>query len=110
MNQKKLPLCQQGFYLVTSCPLRLRFCINVDSQRGDSFGVPRCRGKLNFWPESDFQLQDLLPNRLALLDALLMRLSSGTYSTVYEVVKQAGFATFRRASQTPFNLVFEARP
>lgn len=29
---------------------------------------------------------------------------------IREVVKQAGFANFRRASQTPFNLVFEARP
>jgi SAM-dependent methyltransferase len=29
---------------------------------------------------------------------------------IHEVVKQAGFTSFRRASQTPFNLVFEARP
>jgi hypothetical protein len=27
-----------------------------------------------------------------------------------DVVKQGGFAHFRRAAQTPFNLVFEARP
>ena len=27
-----------------------------------------------------------------------------------EVVKSAGFSKFRRATQTPFNLVFEARP
>jgi 2-polyprenyl-3-methyl-5-hydroxy-6-metoxy-1,4-benzoquinol methylase len=27
-----------------------------------------------------------------------------------EVVKQGGFTSFRRATQTPFNLVFEARP
>jgi SAM-dependent methyltransferase len=29
---------------------------------------------------------------------------------IREVVEQAGFGNFRRASQTPFNLVFEARP
>ena len=29
---------------------------------------------------------------------------------IREVVIQAGFTSFRRASQTPFNLVFEARP
>lgn len=27
-----------------------------------------------------------------------------------EVVRQAGFTRFRRATETPFNLVFEARP
>jgi ubiquinone/menaquinone biosynthesis C-methylase UbiE len=29
---------------------------------------------------------------------------------IAEVVKQAGFTRFRRATETPFNLVFEARP
>jgi ubiquinone/menaquinone biosynthesis C-methylase UbiE len=29
---------------------------------------------------------------------------------IEEVVRQAGFTRFRRASETPFNLVFEARP
>jgi SAM-dependent methyltransferase len=29
---------------------------------------------------------------------------------IAEIVKSAGFSKFRRASQTPFNLVFEARP
>ena len=27
-----------------------------------------------------------------------------------EIVKSAGFSNFRRATQTPFNLVFEAMP
>ena len=27
-----------------------------------------------------------------------------------EVVKQGGFSKFRRATETPFNLIFEARP
>jgi hypothetical protein len=27
-----------------------------------------------------------------------------------EVVTQGGFSHFRRASETPFNLIFEARP
>ena len=29
---------------------------------------------------------------------------------IAETVKSAGFSKFRRATQTPFNLVFEARP
>jgi hypothetical protein len=29
---------------------------------------------------------------------------------ISETVKSAGFSKFRRATQTPFNLVFEARP
>jgi hypothetical protein len=29
---------------------------------------------------------------------------------IREVVTSAGFSKFRRAAQTPFNLVFEARP
>ena len=29
---------------------------------------------------------------------------------IKEVVTSAGFSKFRRATQTPFNLVFEARP
>ena len=29
---------------------------------------------------------------------------------IAEIVKSAGFSKFRRAAQTPFNLVFEARP
>ena len=29
---------------------------------------------------------------------------------IREIVKSAGFSKFRRATQTPFNLVFEARP
>jgi hypothetical protein len=29
---------------------------------------------------------------------------------ISEVVTSAGFSKFRRATQTPFNLVFEARP
>jgi hypothetical protein len=29
---------------------------------------------------------------------------------IEDVVRQAGFTRFRRASETPFNLVFEARP
>ena len=29
---------------------------------------------------------------------------------IAEIVKSAGFSRFRRAAQTPFNLVFEARP
>ena len=29
---------------------------------------------------------------------------------IAETVKSAGFAKFRQATQTPFNLVFEARP
>ena len=29
---------------------------------------------------------------------------------IQEVVKAAGFKRFRRAAQTPFNLVYEARP
>ena len=29
---------------------------------------------------------------------------------IAETVKSAGFSRFRRATQTPFNLVFEARP
>ena len=31
-------------------------------------------------------------------------------SRIREVVIQAGFSNFRRAAQTPFNLIFEARP
>lgn len=27
-----------------------------------------------------------------------------------EVAKEGGFGSFRRAAQTPFNLIFEARP
>ena len=27
-----------------------------------------------------------------------------------DVVRQAGFTRFRRAAQTPFNIVYEARP
>jgi len=29
---------------------------------------------------------------------------------IEETIKSAGFSKFRRAAQTPFNLVFEARP
>jgi len=29
---------------------------------------------------------------------------------IREVVTQAGFTRFRRATQTPFNLIYEARP
>ena len=29
---------------------------------------------------------------------------------IKEVVSEAGFSRFRRATQTPFNLVYEARP
>lgn len=29
---------------------------------------------------------------------------------IAEIVKSAGFSLFRQATQTPFNLVFEARP
>jgi hypothetical protein len=29
---------------------------------------------------------------------------------IREIVKSAGFSKFRRATQTPFNLIFEARP
>ncbi len=29
---------------------------------------------------------------------------------ISEIIKSAGFSKFRRATQTPFNLVFEARP
>jgi len=29
---------------------------------------------------------------------------------IREIIKSAGFSKFRRAAQTPFNLVFEARP
>jgi hypothetical protein len=29
---------------------------------------------------------------------------------IREIVTSAGFSKFRRATQTPFNLVFEARP
>lgn len=31
-------------------------------------------------------------------------------ANIAETVKSAGFSRFRRATQTPFNLVFEARP
>jgi len=31
-------------------------------------------------------------------------------STWGEIMGQAGFATFKRATETPFNRVFEARP
>lgn len=31
-------------------------------------------------------------------------------SRIRDVVKQAGFTRFRRAAQTPFNLVYEIRP
>jgi hypothetical protein len=29
---------------------------------------------------------------------------------IAEIIKSAGFSIFRRASQTPFNLVFKAKP
>jgi hypothetical protein len=29
---------------------------------------------------------------------------------IHEIVNSAGFNRFRRAAETPFNLVFEARP
>jgi hypothetical protein len=31
-------------------------------------------------------------------------------SQIREVVMSAGFGRFRRAAQTPFNIVYEARP
>jgi hypothetical protein len=29
---------------------------------------------------------------------------------IHDIVKEAGFTRFRRAAETPFNLVYEARP
>ncbi|MBV9208630.1 MAG: SAM-dependent methyltransferase, partial [Actinobacteria bacterium] len=31
-------------------------------------------------------------------------------AAIRQVTEQAGFTRFRRAAETPFNLVFEARP
>jgi SAM-dependent methyltransferase len=48
-----------------------------------------------------------VPNALAFHGAALG--AQAGEARIGEVVKQAGFGTFRRATQTPFNLVFEAR-
>src|SRR5688572_1529761 len=35
---------------------------------------------------------------------------TGTPARIEQVVREAGFTRFRRVAETPFNLVFEARP
>ena len=48
-----------------------------------------------------------VPNSLAFHGAALG--AQAGESQIGAVVKEAGFGRFRRATQTPFNLVFEAR-
>ena len=48
-----------------------------------------------------------VPNSLAFPRGGARR--TGRESTIGAVAHQAGFGRFRRATQTPFNLVFEAR-
>jgi 2-polyprenyl-3-methyl-5-hydroxy-6-metoxy-1,4-benzoquinol methylase len=49
-----------------------------------------------------------VPNSLAFHGAALG--AQAGEARIHEAVTQAGFSRFRRATQTPFNLVFEARP
>ena len=49
-----------------------------------------------------------VPNSLA-FNGLALGAQAGE-ERIREVVMSAGFSKFRRAAQTPFNLVFEARP
>jgi ubiquinone/menaquinone biosynthesis C-methylase UbiE len=49
-----------------------------------------------------------VPNALAFHGAALG--AQAGEKQIGAVVRQAGFGSFRRATQTPFNLVFEARP
>ena len=44
------------------------------------------------------------------LDQLLGRFVTDLGATVAAVAHAAGFRTFQRVAQTPFNLVYEARP
>ena len=46
--------------------------------------------------------------RRAILEAL--RMDGRVLACLREVVTTAGFSRFRRATETPFNIVYEARP
>jgi ubiquinone/menaquinone biosynthesis C-methylase UbiE len=50
-----------------------------------------------------------VPNALSQSGGYSLGAQAGEQA-ISEVVKQAGFTRFRRATETPFNLVFEARP
>jgi ubiquinone/menaquinone biosynthesis C-methylase UbiE len=50
-----------------------------------------------------------VPNALSQAGGYSLGAQAGERA-IGEVVKQAGFSRFRRATETPFNLVFEARP
>lgn len=49
------------------------------------------------------------PSSLAQEVGLALGAQAGE-ARIREVVKNAGFTQFRRTSQTPFNIVYEARP
>jgi hypothetical protein len=50
-----------------------------------------------------------LPNAMSQSGGYTLGAQAGE-AAIREVVLDAGFSEFRRAAQTPFNLVFEARP
>jgi 2-polyprenyl-3-methyl-5-hydroxy-6-metoxy-1,4-benzoquinol methylase len=50
-----------------------------------------------------------VPNALSQSGGYSLGAQAGEHA-IAEVVKQAGFTRFRRATETPFNLIFEARP
>jgi hypothetical protein len=50
------------------------------------------------------------PNYLAKLISAWIPALDGVEQQLSDVLKQAGFSRVRRATETPFNLVIEARP
>ena len=50
-----------------------------------------------------------VPNALSQSGGYSLGAQAGEHA-IGEVVKQAGFTRFRRAAETPFNLVYEVRP
>lgn len=76
-----------------------------DERLNQGFEFIAVAGDLNDTPNRD-PLQPVLGNGSTLVD--IMTLDDGRPGTF--VPLRAGFSKFRRATQTPFNLVFEARP
>jgi hypothetical protein len=55
-------------------------------------------------------IASLIPSWIPALDGVAGKLQAGATVAIRQVTADAGFTRFRRAAETPFNLVYEVRP
>ena len=81
-------------------------CRQEDAKRASIAERSRVAGL----PAMDAKEPAVFRQRIVVINGLEGSVSAEDVKTVLEVVTQGGFGSLRRATETPFNLVLEAKP